>query len=516
MKLKPHIKYFFTAIVIFCGLFSPVKIVAQKPVEGYNKLYYANGKISSEGTIRNGKPDGYWKTYYENGKIKSEGNRKNYVLDSTWKFYSSTGLMYVSFTYKNGKKNGYKSSYVPDAKDSSIGILSAKENYVNDTLQGLAYIYKGGKLHNMINYKDGLAEGKSLEFSPDSLITTITLYKGGFVKKVYKINRYNTQNHKEGLWQTFFANGNVQWEGTYADGKRDGYFKTYTETGSLITIEKYINDVLQTDAPELAKLDVKTTYFPDGRVQSEGPYNNKGQPVGVHMQFKENGEVEKADIYDSGRIMAEGVLDTAGVQEGEWKEFHENGQLKSIGTYLHGIKVGVWKYYFASSKLFETGKYDQKGRQQGKWMWYFDDGKVRRESNFYNGLEDGDFVEYTDTGSVITRGQYTEGLKEGKWFYILGNYKSIGKYTDDQQDSIWKEYYVDNGKIRYEGDYSLGRPDGKHVWYYPDGKVEISGQYTMGVMEDKWRYFDTDGNLFLTITYKDDIEVKYDAVKVDQ
>jgi antitoxin component YwqK of YwqJK toxin-antitoxin module len=96
----------------------------------------------------------------------------------------------------------------------------------------------------------------------------------------------------------------------------------------------------------------------------------------------------------------------------------------------------------------------------------------------------------------------------------LGNYRSIGKYTDDQQDSIWKEYYIDNDKVRYEGNYNQGRADGKHTWYYPDGRIETEGQYSMGIMEDKWRYYDTDGNLFLTITYKDDVEIRYDAVKV--
>lgn len=513
MKAKqfiPHylILLFFFSLLPYCG-------ISQKVTEGYNKLYYPNGKLSSEGTIRDGKPDGYWKTYYESGKIKSEGNRKNFVLDSIWKFYTPKGLMYVAFTYANGKKNGFKYSYAPDPKDSSIGILTSKENYVNDTLQGQSYFYKAGKLHSTIFYKDGLAEGKAYEFSPDSMITAIILYKGGFIKKVTRINQYNSQKHKEGLWQTFYPSGIVKWEGTYADGKREGYFKTYDESGSLLTIQKFINDVEQKNAPELAKLDLKVTYFPDGKVQSQGPYNKDNKPVGIHTEYNEKGEVVKAQLYDSGRVMAEGVLDTNGLQVGEWKEYHENGQLKSIGKYDKGVKVGEWKYFYSNSKMFETGKYDSKGRQYGKWMWYYDNGKLLRESNFHNGEEDGDFIEYTDSGSVLTSGQYSDGLKEGKWYYLLGNYKSIGKYTDDQQDSVWTEYYVDNGKIRYQGAYNQGRPDGKHVWYYPDGKIEIEGNYTMGVMQDKWKYYDPDGTLFLTITYKDDVEIKYDAVKIE-
>ena len=28
----------------------------------------------------------------------------------------------------------------------------------------------------------------------------------------------------------------------------------------------------------------------------------------------------------------------------------------------------------------------------------------------------------------------------------MDNFRSIGKYTDDQQDSLWKEYYINTGK----------------------------------------------------------------------
>ncbi|NLD36650.1 MAG: hypothetical protein GX654_07265, partial [Desulfatiglans sp.] len=32
--------------------------------DGYQQFRYPNGNISSEGYIKNGKPDGYWKSYY--------------------------------------------------------------------------------------------------------------------------------------------------------------------------------------------------------------------------------------------------------------------------------------------------------------------------------------------------------------------------------------------------------------------------------------------------------------------
>ena len=54
---------------------------------GFNVFYYENGVKSSEGYLKNGKPDGFWKTYYENGVLKTEGKRTEFLLDSIWVFY---------------------------------------------------------------------------------------------------------------------------------------------------------------------------------------------------------------------------------------------------------------------------------------------------------------------------------------------------------------------------------------------------------------------------------------------
>ena len=128
-------------------------------------------------------------------------------------------------------------------------------------------LYEEESYFKLKSFKDGLPEGTSLQFNKDSLITSITIYKGGFIKKVTKINQVNTEGHKEGLWQTFYPDLTVKWEGTYTDGKRDGYFKTYDEKGELLNVEKYINDVLQLNPPELAKLDIRTTYYSNGVVE---------------------------------------------------------------------------------------------------------------------------------------------------------------------------------------------------------------------------------------------------------
>ena len=59
--------------------------------DGFHQFKYPNGTVSSEGYLRNGKPDGYWKSYYVTSVLKSEGKRTSFLLDSIWIFYDQAG-----------------------------------------------------------------------------------------------------------------------------------------------------------------------------------------------------------------------------------------------------------------------------------------------------------------------------------------------------------------------------------------------------------------------------------------
>ena len=102
--------YFLISLIPFISLAQGQQDVNPN---GYNKFYYENGVLSSEGNMRDSRPDGYWKTYSPNGKIKSEGNRKNYELDSIWKFYDGNGKLLTEINYSSGKKGRSKKGLGP-------------------------------------------------------------------------------------------------------------------------------------------------------------------------------------------------------------------------------------------------------------------------------------------------------------------------------------------------------------------------------------------------------------------
>ena len=319
-----------------------------KPL-GFTVFKYDNGKISSEGVLKNGKPDGYWKTFYDNGNIKSEGNRKNYVLDSIWKFYNEDGKLILEITYGEGKKNGIKTTY--QAKEI------IKENYVNDIKEGFtSYYYPDGKLRLAVKFVKGREQGMAREYSPQGNVITLLEYKSGYLVGREKVNRLNSDTLKEGKWVSFYTNGNLKTEEYYSAGIKNGYFKTYSEDGNLLSVLKYINGELQKDAPELSKLDIKKEYYSTGEIKKVGSYKDN-IPEGITREYSQEGKIVAAKIYKLGNVVADGIVDASGLKQGPWKEFYDSGELKGAGKYLDGKKIGDWKYYFKNGKIEQTGKY---------------------------------------------------------------------------------------------------------------------------------------------------------------
>ena len=488
---------------------------------GYNKFYFDNGKVSSEGTMRDGKPDGYWKTYAVTGAMKSEGNRKNFQLDSVWKFYNEQGKLAFEFNYKDGKKNGTKKIF--DTKDFS---LATAENYENDVKEGntINYykpvgpdgtIHPGavGKIKQIIPYVAGKEEGQGYELSSDSTIITLTQYKMGFIQHEEKINRRDDKGLKQGMWKEFYPSGVMKNEVNFSDDKMNGYFKEYSIKGSLLNTTKYINGAIENNAPELAKLDVKTAYYDNGAVKFTATYKD-GVAEGIQREFSPEGNVIGAKVFVEGVLTGEGILDTAGRQQGVWKEYHPNGELKSQGEYVNGKRIGDWVFYHPNKKVEQKGKYDKKGRAQGSWKWYYDTGNLLREESYRNDLLDGTMTEYSDSGKVITKGDYIDGLKEGTWMLELPEYREEGAYKADVRDGEWKHYYTENGKLRFVGKFIDGTPDGMQIFYYENGKEKQTGKYSGGMKEGEWKFYDESGFLFLTIMFKNDIEIKFDGIKV--
>ena len=482
----------------------------EKLQDGFKKFYYENGQISSEGKIKNGLPDGFWTSYYPTGLIKSEGNRNNNLLDSTWTFYNKYGDLKTKIEYVLNKKNGLKTSY----SDSCNIII--EENYENDIKQNLTTFYYDteGKIKwKELYFIDNVVDGKAYEYSLDARLITIIFYKKGTLMGKEFINRYDKLNKKKGTWKKFYNDGKLKEESRYKNDLLNGYLKEYDKKGILVNATLYINGVPQSFAAELSSLDIRKEYHPNGQVKKEGIFDVIGRENGLFKFFNKNGKIEKTEIYLHGVLLARGLIDKEGRRQDYWEEYYEEGTIKSKGKYKDGKRIEEWEYYFVNKQLQQKGAYLKGEKPTGLWVWYYKDGSILRKESFRKGKEDGMLHEYTISGKIITEGEYLDGLKDGPWFYEMGDHIEEGSYLDDRKNGPWIYHYT-NGKINFEGNFRDGEPDGKHKFYYENGKIKREEIYVMGTKSDYWKSYNELGELTLTIFFKDGKEFKIDGTKL--
>ena len=480
------------------------------------QVFWPNGQVSSEGTMKNDKPDGYWRAYYVTGVIKSEGKRTNFLLDSIWNFYNQAGELSQEISYKLGEKSGFSVSYsYNNPENPGQPTLISKELYVRGKKEGSSFYYHPtGELKLIVFYKDGKKQGLSREFSRDSTLVTVVQYNDNYVVDRERVNRVDEEGNKQGTHRDYYENGNIKKEEHFLDNKLHGYYREFNGNGDLVLAIRYergqIMEEIDEDMREL--LDMKSTYDQEGKIIFTGGYK-EGIPVGIHRFYDTAGVVENAYFYNElGQKISEGIIDEQGRKAGTWTDFYTSGEIRATGTYLDNQQSGDWTYYFRSGGVEQKGKFER-GRYRGSWNWFYPNGKPWREESYFNGREDGIFVEYDEQGNILTKGDYINGEKEGEWIYRVGDHEERGSYVIGLREGTWK-YYFKDGSLKYEGYYSQGNPDKRHKYYYPSGAIKEEQYYEMGIREKSWKKYDPEGNLVMTITYNQNEEQRINGIKI--
>ena len=461
----------------------------------FKRFYFENGKVSSEGWMREGKPDGYWKTFYEAGNIKTEGNRKDFKLDSLWKFYRADSTLERTITYKEDLKDGAEQLF--DDK----GILSEQYTWKNSIREGESLTWYPGEsaLWRRIPFVNNKEEGKGFEYDRDGRIITLLTYRNGFIYLAEKINRYDSSGRKTGNWVEYWSEGKMKEEGNWTQGKRNGVFRFFKRNGDLDKIEEYVDGNLVTGSDSVMVLDIRKEYYDDGRLKMVGSYrDNKRQ--GTFREYSEDGVPLNSYFYENDIKTGEGLLDSLGLRQGPWKLFYLSGELRAEGEYKDGKKEGPWKFYFRDGKKEQQGNY-REDLATGAWKWYYNNGSIHRDEIYRKGKEDGHAVEYDSLGVVVSEGDFIDGYKTGKWLLHVNDHLEEGEYLDGERTGEWVYRYPD-GQLAFEGEFLGGLPVGKHKYWYPNGAIKMKGEYEGGVLDGTWQYYEESGTLSMEIEYK--------------
>ncbi len=107
-------------------------------------------------------------------------------------------------------------------------------------------------------------------------------------------NEPNPSTQKE-VKQSFFSNGNLEYEAEYDNGKLDGASKVWLEDGTLYSISKYSNN-----QPH----GIWKKFHPNGKLMFEVNYEY-GQKHGVEKWYYQNGNLKSEQEFDFGISISE-------------------------------------------------------------------------------------------------------------------------------------------------------------------------------------------------------------------
>ncbi len=168
--------------------------------QGLWEKRYPDGSLRYRGHFMNDKPFGVFKNYYDQGDS----------LESIRVFSDSGQSVYARMFY-------------------TTGALEAEGKYVNEKKDSIWKFYDD--LQRMIlksQYKNGLREGKSVEFYPDGNTLQIKTWEN---------------DSANGPFQQFLDEGGLREEGTFVHGRMEDTLTVYDVDGKVAVKGKYLHDM---------------------------------------------------------------------------------------------------------------------------------------------------------------------------------------------------------------------------------------------------------------------------------
>ena len=351
---------------------------------GLAKLYDTLGTITGTIEYRNGYP------------VKRERiNRtdQNGLKQGLWKFFRDNGNLQLEGTYQNDKKNGFFKYYDEDGNFQRI------EKWENDILIEDAQQTKkldrrveyhpNGKLKTEAYFFKGTPDGVRREYSPEGKVIQSYLFRNGIL----------------------LGEGIVD-----EDGKKQGDWKEYYETGELRASGKYLNSI---------PVGKWKYYFENKKVEITGTYTRKGEKDGEWIWYYPNGNILSIENY---------VL---GLPEGESFTLSIEGDTLEHGMYADGLEEGRWMY--VNDSVLVKGFYEA-GKKTGAWKTYHPNGKLKRSESYFEDELDGRSLFY-----------WENSVKKAEYTYINGLLNGNAYQYDEEGNLLYTTTYRMGVEIRYEG-----------------------------------------------------------------
>ena len=277
-------------------------------------------------------------------------------------------------------------------------------------------------------------------------------FKDGMYHGDYQHFKYNKlkefaqykEGRRHGSTKQYYSDGEtVENDFNYIDGKPDGLFKSYYNTGQLKSEKGYKNGLEH-------GID-RSYHFETGEITSDANYVN-GKAEGKKTTTRGS--------YSVNSNSSDGKLD------GEYIETYEDGKTKTKGSYKAGKKDGRWDTHKKDGLPDKTITY-RNDLRHGESINYFTDGSVNEIINYADDKKDGLTKEfYFRTNYPKAEYTFSKGKRSGpyKRYYDENNLKEEGRFENDTE--VYMKEYYENGKLKNVKERKYGDSQWKYLEEY--------------------------------------------------
>lgn len=144
-----------------------------------------------------------------------------------------------------------------------------------------------------------------------------------------------------------------------------------------------------------------------------------------------------------------------------------------ISSYSQKLFIPIDDAYLIS--IYKKGVKDQ----DGSYISEDSLGNIRIKGNFDGVKPVGKWYLFFENGSLLSNYNYNiDGNIDGLFveYYINGQVKTVGYFSNNKQIKIWRSYYLD-GIIEREGELLDGKRYKQWNYYYSSGKIKQASNY---------------------------------------
>lgn len=411
-------------------------------LDGPWERHHVNGVIVEQGTYSAGLKSGNWMHSSPNGSVI--GEYKMAAGTGIEKRWLDDGTRYSEVSLRRGVRHGPSKIFAPD------GSVMEGARYLNGLLEGPRSVGTIKSVRIDERFLSGVRNGprtiwqfgvKVAEENFDRrgrLDGVYTLWRSA---KVARVRGQFSRGKRTGEWLWHDRDNNKEREGTYVDGKRDGWWMEWIE-----------NKLVFTGNYDVGKVDGEHTYW-DRNGNELGSFTMRNG-TGIALSFHANHKPATRQKF------------VRGVENGVYQELTNKGKIVVEGFFANGQKHGIWKEWTADGVLLLEQPW-KRGKLDGVVKKYVD-GKLSLEATYLDGKAHGSFIETRNSKHAVT-----------------------GQFVDDRRSGTWTHYGSDGAVILTATYSKAGILDGP--WRQLVDGVVVEGQMAAGRRTGTWTRTDRSG-----------------------